>query len=183
MRGLRRVIVFHLVVALAAGFVYGCKTNPPLAVQPATPSPPAAQPAPPAIDLAAERAKLRAADYAFARLSQDKGVAEAFYEFLLPEATFLPDNGFPIRGRDAIKVHFAAGPGGILSWRPVEAEVGAGGDLGYTWGTYDLRTTGPDGQTQISYGKYITLWKKQPDGSWKVALDGGNASPPPAQKR
>ena len=36
-----------------------------------------------------------------------------------------------------------------------------------------------DGKPVIEYGKYTSIWKKQADGSWKVVLDMGNASPAP----
>jgi ketosteroid isomerase-like protein len=122
-------------------------------------------------------------DIDFSRVSVEKGAAEAFFEFLAPDAISLPVGEFPIRGRDAIKIHLAAGPQGILAWTPVEAEVARSGDLGYTWGNYEFRSEGPDGKRQITYGKYISIWKKQTDGSWKVMLDGGNPSPPPTQRR
>ncbi len=61
-----------------------------------------------------------------------------------------------------------------ISWKPVNAEVAQSGDLGYTWGNWKLVA----GDTTY-YGNYFTAWKKQKDGSWKVALDGGNSTPKP----
>ena len=61
-----------------------------------------------------------------------------------------------------------------LSWKPVGADVATSGDLGYTWGNWKYQA--PD---TAYYGNYFTAWKKQKDGSWKVALDGGNSSPKP----
>ena len=53
-------------------------------------------------------------------------------------------------------------------------------DVGYTRGSYVFRANGPDGKPQISYGKYVTIWRKQADGEWKFVLDIGNHSPPPS---
>jgi ketosteroid isomerase-like protein len=61
-----------------------------------------------------------------------------------------------------------------ISWKPVNAEVAESGDLGYTWGNWKMVA----GDTTY-YGNYFTAWKKQKDGSWKVALDGGNSTPKP----
>jgi ketosteroid isomerase-like protein len=135
------------------------------------------------IDASAESAKLIEADLAFSRLCEEKGAATAFYEFLTPDAISLPPGEFPIKGREAIRVHLSAGPQGVLTWKPAGAELSRSGDLGYTWGAYEFSIAGADGRPQPSYGKYVTIWKKQPDGSWKVALDTGNASPPPTQRR
>ncbi len=50
--------------------------------------------------------------------------------------------------------------------------------MGYTIGTYEL-TVEQDGAPMVTVGKYVTLWKKQADGSWKVVVDCFNADGPP----
>ena len=55
----------------------------------------------------------------------------------------------------------------------------ASGDLGYTWGTYEFHSKDKSGSPTTDYGKYTSIWKLQKDGSWKVVLDMGNASPNP----
>ena len=62
-----------------------------------------------------------------------------------------------------------------LIWKPVGADVS--GDLGYTYGTYEFRSKDKEGKLHTEYGKYTSIWKRQKDGSWKVVLDMGNASP------
>ena len=58
---------------------------------------------------------------------------------------------------------------------PVFADVSDDGTFGYTWG--DLKITDPrkDGQgdPRISLSMTISIWKRQPDGSWKWVFDGG----------
>ena len=68
---------------------------------------------------------------------------------------------------------FSQVAGSPLSWEPLRAEIAASQDLGYTFGRYALR----DGETVKAYGVYVTVWKKQPDGSWKFVLDGGGTTP------
>ncbi|HLQ50693.1 MAG TPA: DUF4440 domain-containing protein [Terriglobales bacterium] len=62
-----------------------------------------------------------------------------------------------------------------LKWQPVKADVGASGDLGYTVGTWQLTGKSRKGEPVSMTGKYMTVWKKQADGSWKVVADMGNA--------
>ena len=50
-------------------------------------------------------------------------------------------------------------------------------DVAYEYGTYDMRLTGPDGPMN-DRGKYVTIWRKQPDGTWKISLDMFNTSMP-----
>jgi ketosteroid isomerase-like protein len=51
--------------------------------------------------------------------------------------------------------------------------------MGYTWGTYLVMKKDEEDGEPHSYGKYMNIWKKQPDGSWKAAVDMGNKSPLP----
>jgi len=66
-----------------------------------------------------------------------------------------------------------------LTWKPVYADMAASGDLGYTYGTFEFRSRDKDGKLTVEYGKYVSIWKKQKDGSWKVVMDMGNSSPVP----
>ena len=52
------------------------------------------------------------------------------------------------------------------------------GALGYTLGRYQRRRNGDDGRPQIQHGTYFTLWRKQADGSWKIAADTGQPDGP-----
>ena len=56
--------------------------------------------------------------------------------------------------------------------------------MGYTYGNFTFHITMPDGSPLDDYGKYATIWKKQADGSWKVAVDSFNSDvmmmPPPS---
>ena len=53
-------------------------------------------------------------------------------------------------------------------------------DAGYTWGLYEGRAKDRNNQPILTTGRYLTLWKKTPDGTWKVALDASAQAPPEA---
>jgi dipeptidyl aminopeptidase/acylaminoacyl peptidase len=122
---------------------------------------------------------LLAADTAFAKLAAQKDAAEAFFAFAAEGATLLPAGEPPVKGREAIRQTMTALSGSELRWVPIAAELSRSGDLGYTWGTYDYRAPTADGQTNSHHGKYVTVWKRQPDGAWKFVVDIGNPSPAP----
>jgi ketosteroid isomerase-like protein len=87
-----------------------------------------------------------------------------------------------VRGRAAIRELMAptfSTPGFSLRWRPVHADIAGSGDLGYTYGSYESVSPGSAGEPVKRTGMYVTIWKKQVDGSWKVAVDLGSAAPPP----
>jgi ketosteroid isomerase-like protein len=144
---------------------------------PASPQGAAAAAAPAAGgDLAAARAALVEAERAFSRLSQREGLRAAFLAYLAEDAVLFRPG--PVPGREFIAAR--PSPPVELTWWPVYAEVAASGDLGYTTGPYVLRETGqgPGGETQTGY--YVTVWRRQADGAWKVVADLGATTPPPA---
>jgi len=65
-----------------------------------------------------------------------------------------------------------------LSWTPTLVEAAKSGDLGFTSGTYEFSFKDPSGKTIDDKGKYVTVWKKQADGSWKVVRDIFNSDLP-----
>jgi ketosteroid isomerase-like protein len=132
-------------------------------------------------DLEAERQTLLDLDVAFSEASQARGAAQAFYEFMAPEGTLLQTGEPPIKGIETIRVRLAAGPQGTLIWKPVEADVSPSAAMGYTWGSYESRSKTPG--HKMSYGKYVNVWKKQKDGTWKVVLSATTAGPENGSRR
>ena len=128
-------------------------------------------------------ADLLAVDAAFSDRAQEAGLAAAFSEYAAPDAEVLRESLWePVRGPQAIGEAFAgAGEGVSLVWEPVRAEVSQSGDLGFTWGRWTLTLPQADEDPRLVRGKYISVWRRQPDGAWKYVLDGGHtttASPP-----
>jgi len=135
------------------------------------------------IDLEKEKGDLLKTDIEFSRTSVEKGAAEAFYLYLADDAVQLPAGLPPIVGREKIRESMSGSSKAVLKWEPVKAEVAKSGDLGYTWGNYEISWQGEDGKTEMLYGKYLNIWKKQSDGTWKAIVDIGNQSPPQKKDR
>jgi len=129
------------------------------------------------IDLEKEKENLLKTDIEFSKTSVEKGAAEAFYLYLADDAVQLPAGLPPIVGREKIRESMSGSSKAVLKWEPVKAEVAKSGDLGYTWGNYEISWQGEDGRTEKLYGKYLNIWKKQPDGTWKAVVDIGNQAP------
>lgn len=64
-----------------------------------------------------------------------------------------------------------------LTWTPTDALMGPSGDMGYTWGHFEGRSKDANGNPVLTSGRYITMWRKESDGSWKVVLDAGANEP------
>jgi ketosteroid isomerase-like protein len=126
----------------------------------------------PLIDRQAALDAVVSAERAFAKASAEKGTRDAFLEFLADDSVlFRPD---PVPGKEFIR-NRPASPG-LLSWYPIHAEVSLAGDLGYTTGPFEFRAQGAD-DPRVGRGHYVTVWKKQADGSYKAMIDIGVPTP------
>jgi len=134
------------------------------------------------VDVIKESQILLETDKEFAQMSLDKGAAAAFEFYMTEDAMVLPHKGNPINGRDGIVKAFGDDPDAFtLAWTPQKAEVSSSGDMGWTWGKFK-QTLYADGDDVISYGKYLNIWEKQNDGSWRLIIDMGNNSPEPEKQ-
>jgi len=93
-------------------------------------------------------------------------------------------NSIPlVRGREEVRKAmdpFFSKAGNVLRWQPDFADVAKSGDLGYTLGKSQRSWTDKEGKAMESEGRYITIWKRQKDGRWKIVMDGGVNAPPRA---
>ncbi len=94
---------------------------------------------------------------------------DKFMSYYAPDASLYPP-GMPVATgsgqiRDVL-TKMASAPGFSLEFGPTKADVSTSVDVGYTIGTYQATTNGT-----TEKGKYVTVWKKQPDGQWKVKED------------
>ena len=119
---------------------------------------------------------LLAADNAWASAATNKEM-DQFYGSISEDVVLLAPNAPIAKGPDSFGMLFAL-PAVALNWHPVSANVAGSGDLGYTYGTYELSFDGPGGERIVDNGKYMTVWKKAADGSWKVVADMFNTSLP-----
>ncbi|MGC3996272.1 MAG: nuclear transport factor 2 family protein [Anaeromyxobacter sp.] len=140
------------------------------------PAPRAGDPAPAAGQ--ADTRSLREADQALAR-----AVAEgdrAAFAALLEERTLFGGGRRVLDGREAVAAAWAPflTPGGPrLEWTPELAELARSGDVGYTIGRSTFRAA-PDAPGEE--GRYVTIWRRAPDGRFRVAIDLALRPPDPA---
>jgi ketosteroid isomerase-like protein len=120
------------------------------------------------------------ADEDFAKTTAAKGL-EGWLSFFAPDARIFPPGEGVIEGLPAIKAYYAkvGFDPRDLGWKPAGGELAASGDLGYTFGNSSWPGEDAKGAKVTRTGKYLTIWKKQADGSWRLVADIGNANPLP----
>ena len=115
------------------------------------------------------------ADRYFAAAVQKDGPKASFLAWFEPEGSKFIDRGSMLTGAANIAAPFGQSPPGFtLEWTPDGGHAGSGGDFATTTGRYVVKM---DGQ-QIDAGRYVTSWKKNAEGAWKVVLDATIADPP-----
>jgi len=132
-----------------------------------------------------DRRALMAVDKDFAERVEQQGfrVMEGFYD---EDAVYMPAFNPTIEGREKILDTYRPYYDSTtmkLAWTPERAEVSRSRDMGWTIGTYVFTRQDDKGNTIVRTGRYVTIWKKQRDGSWKAVLDSGSPdehTPPPA---
>lgn len=125
---------------------------------------------------------IRAADAAWLKAYEAKDVDKSV-AFLDKNGSMLAPNTPIATGKTAVAKLIArdlALQDSKIKWHPDKAGVAASGDLGYTSGFYDWSFKDKSGKVISDTGKYLTVWKKQPDGLWKVLFDTYNSDNPPA---
>lgn len=115
--------------------------------------------------------ELQSVDVAFSEYSKKHGFRKAFMEYIDEDGTILRDNSLPFKGAKAIELITSWNDSSVvLSWEPQGADISASGDMGYTYGIYEMRGSAD----QVEKGTYVTIWKKKEDGTWKFVLDTNN---------
>ncbi|MFZ0339840.1 MAG: DUF4440 domain-containing protein [Terracidiphilus sp.] len=101
--------------------------------------------------------------------------------FYTDNAVLLPPNAPIATDKKSIRESWAGllGPHTSVSWRWSKVEVSQSGELGYIYGTYKLAIVASTRSGPLSdTGKFLEVWKKQPNGKWKCIVDTYNSDLP-----
>jgi len=141
-----------------------------------------AAPAPQTAPAGAGEKLLRDLEARFARSVAERD-RDAFLAFWAKDAAIFPPSGGPAIGPEKVWEQWASileDKDVSLTWKPSRVEMAASGDLGYTYGRYESKRKGPAGEVVTHGGCYVTIWRKEKDGAWRVVLDIGSPDPPPS---
>ncbi len=102
----------------------------------------------------------------------------AFADWFAEDGVALGNGQAPKVGRVAIAKSANWSPKDYqLTWTATDAMMGPSGDMGYTWGHFEGHSKDANGNPVKTSGRYMTIWRRGPDGSWKVVLDAGANEP------
>jgi ketosteroid isomerase-like protein len=129
---------------------------------------------------AAAEATLKSLDTEWSKtaITQDVDKTISYYA---SDAIVLPPNGPLATSRDAIRnvwKDMITVPGLSGGWTANKIEVARSGEIGYVTGTWEFKWNDASGKPASDRGKFLEVWKKQSDGTWKAAVDTWNSDLP-----
>jgi len=163
---MRNLLVVVLVLAMASALAEAQKSRPHSRARREDPAD-------------AATAALLQVDRDFAKAAVAKNIDD-FMSYIAEDVHFYAA-GVMRTGRLPFREGWAKGfadPNWSITLAPLYAEAAHSADLGYTTGSFEIHDKSSDGTPVMRKGSYVTIWRKQPDGTWKVALDMGSFVPP-----
>lgn len=114
-------------------------------------------------------------EQAFSKMAEEKNARDAFMAYIADDGLLFRPGA--VNGKKWMIEHPVPPPQNpdkkpLLAWQPSFAGMAASGDMGFTTGPWEAKADIKDEKPQ-GYGHFVTVWKKQADGSWKFVVDLG----------
>jgi uncharacterized protein (TIGR02246 family) len=130
------------------------------------------------MDSAAERKRLLERDAQWAAAAAEGRDVERILEFWTDDALVYPPGFPPVAGKAALRAYVQASlaiPGFRITWTSSDVRLSPDGQLAYLLSENAVTAPGPTGQLTTSQGRGVTVWRREPDGQWRCAVDIWNA--------
>lgn len=115
-------------------------------------------------------------EQAFSKMAEEKNIRDAFMAFIADDGLLFRPGA--VNGKKWMLEHPVppTDKKPLLAWQPNFAGMALSGDMGFTTGPWEFKDNFDD-KKPSSYGHFVTVWKKQADGSWKWVVDIGISHP------
>jgi ketosteroid isomerase-like protein len=120
---------------------------------------------------------LLAADQSFARMAEERNPREAFEFYMADDIIFVPVGETLMTDRKKIIEYFSDPGVTKIRWRPLRAEIAKSNDFGFTYGVSEMTFKTDDGKKTTRFYNYVSVWRKNKKGEWRMIVDMGNSHP------
>jgi ketosteroid isomerase-like protein len=130
------------------------------------------------MNLELERARLLERDAEWAALASRGQQVDLMLSYWTDDARVYPPGMSPVSGRDALREYVEAAlaiPGFHITWTTTDATLSPDGRMAYLLSTNAVTLPGPTGVPVTTYGRAVTVWRREADGEWRCAVDIWNA--------
>ncbi len=116
-------------------------------------------------------------DRAYSGAAATQGISPALADYVTSDVRALREGRQPLDGIDALR-ELLSQQQGSLSWEVLGGDVSTSGDLGYTYGEYELKPVA--GDTEAELGVYVRAWRRGPKAgdAWRVVAEVMTPLPP-----
>jgi ketosteroid isomerase-like protein len=131
-------------------------------------------------DLLSERTRLLERDAEWAAAASEGRDIERILSYWTDDAVVLAPGMPPVVGKAALRHYVEASmqiPGFQISWTSTDVTFSPDRNLAYMFSQNAVTMNGPDGTPTTTKGRAITIWRREPDGEWRCAVDIWNAEP------
>jgi ketosteroid isomerase-like protein len=128
----------------------------------------------------AERSELLRRDADWAALAAEGRDIDGILSYWTDDAVVLPPDLPPVQGKEALREYVLGSlevPGFSITWSSDDAVLSPDGNLACLVGTNTVTVNAPDGHPMTIKGRVVTIWRKDPDGEWRCAVDIWNSGP------
>lgn len=132
------------------------------------------------MDVEAERSMLLKRDAEFSALASEGRDIEAILSYWTDDAIVIPPDLPQVVGKAALREYVEGSfriPGFNITWSSKDVEFSADLSLAYMFSDNTVTMDGPDGARITIPGRAVTVWRKEPDGEWRCAVDIWNGAP------
>jgi ketosteroid isomerase-like protein len=130
------------------------------------------------MDLERERKRLLDLDAEWAALSSRGQDVDRILSFWTDDARLFAPGLPAVSGKAALRSYVEGAlaiPGFHITWTTLEASLSPDGQLAYLLSRNAVTMPGPAGQPVTTNGRALTVWRREPDGNWRCAVDIWNA--------
>ena len=133
------------------------------------------------MDLESERRRLLERDAEWAAISARGRDVEGILSYWTDDARVYPPGMPPVTGKAALRGYVEGAlaiPGFHITWASSEAHLSPDARMAYVLSTNAVTLPGPAGEAVTTLGRALTVWRREPDGEWRCAIDIWNDGPP-----
>lgn len=132
------------------------------------------------MDLESERHRLLERDAQWAAISAQGRDVDSILSYWTDDARVYPPGMPPVSGKVALRGYVEGAlaiPGFHITWASSEAHLSTDAQMAYLLGTNAVTLPGPGGEPVTTRGRGLTVWRREPDGEWRCAIDIWNDGP------
>jgi ketosteroid isomerase-like protein len=134
------------------------------------------------MDLALERTRLLRRDAEWAVAACEGRDIERVLSYWTDDAVVIPPGLPVVVGKVALRQYVLSSmqlSGFKITWTSTDATFSPDGNLAYMFSRNAVSMDAPDGTPTTTEGRAVTIWRREPDGEWRCAVDIWNAEPAP----